>query len=205
VVRARACPTVFGSVLTSVPGIGSLFGLQRHRLLPGIVAIILVAECDLALSDVQEPIIGNGHAGGYNGRRSPIPARDRRKAAWRKPPIRPRGWEPSDLRMYADPGTIAVRRKTAVAGDHTMQVGMMKLGTQMFGISGDELQASHHPGDLLRCRVAHLRGCPPESRRICRSFPDLSRAQVYECLAYYEDHRTEIDALVVEQMSEEIR
>ena len=41
-----------------------LFGLQRHRLLPGIVAIILVAECDLALSDVQEPIIGNGHAVG---------------------------------------------------------------------------------------------------------------------------------------------
>ena len=28
-----------------------------------------------------------------------------------------------------------------------------------------ELQASHHPGDLLRCRVTHLRGCPPESRR----------------------------------------
>jgi uncharacterized protein (DUF433 family) len=36
-----------------------------------------------------------------------------------------------------------------------------------------------------------------------RSFPDLTRAQIYECLAYYEDHRTEIDALVAEQMSEE--
>jgi uncharacterized protein (DUF433 family) len=40
---------------------------------------------------------------------------------------------------------------------------------------------------------------------VCRSFPDLSRGQVYECLAYYEDHRTEIDALVAEQMSEDIR
>jgi uncharacterized protein (DUF433 family) len=40
---------------------------------------------------------------------------------------------------------------------------------------------------------------------VCRSFPDLSRAQVYECLAYYEDYRTQIDALVAEQMSEEIR
>jgi uncharacterized protein (DUF433 family) len=39
---------------------------------------------------------------------------------------------------------------------------------------------------------------------VCRSFPDLSRAQVYECLAYYEDHRTEIDALVAEQMREQI-
>jgi uncharacterized protein (DUF433 family) len=35
-----------------------------------------------------------------------------------------------------------------------------------------------------------------------RSFPDLTRSQVYECLAYYEDHRTEIDALVAEQMAE---
>lgn len=26
-------------------------------------------------------------------------------------------------------------------------------------------------------------------------FPDLSRAQIYECLAYYEDHRTKIEAL----------
>jgi hypothetical protein len=40
---------------------------------------------------------------------------------------------------------------------------------------------------------------------VCRSFPDLSRAQVYECLAYYEDHRTQIGALVAEQMSEELR
>ena len=37
---------------------------------------------------------------------------------------------------------------------------------------------------------------------VLRSFRDLTKAQVYECLAYYEDHRTEIDALVTEQMSE---
>jgi uncharacterized protein (DUF433 family) len=37
---------------------------------------------------------------------------------------------------------------------------------------------------------------------VLRSLPDLTRAQVYECLAYYEDHRTEIDALVAEQMAE---
>jgi uncharacterized protein (DUF433 family) len=35
-----------------------------------------------------------------------------------------------------------------------------------------------------------------------RCFPELTRAQVYECLAYYEDHRTEIDALIAEQMAE---
>lgn len=33
-------------------------------------------------------------------------------------------------------------------------------------------------------------------------FPQLSRSQVYECLAYYEDHRGEIDLLVARQMSQ---
>lgn len=37
---------------------------------------------------------------------------------------------------------------------------------------------------------------------VVRSFPELTRAQVYECLAYYEDHRAEIDWLVAEQMAE---
>jgi uncharacterized protein (DUF433 family) len=37
---------------------------------------------------------------------------------------------------------------------------------------------------------------------VLRSFPSLTRAQVYECLAYYEDHRPEIEALVAEQMAE---
>ena len=32
-------------------------------------------------------------------------------------------------------------------------------------------------------------------------FPQISRSQVYECLAYYEDHRGEIDLLVARQMA----
>jgi len=32
-------------------------------------------------------------------------------------------------------------------------------------------------------------------------FPNLTKSQVYECLAYYEDHRGEIDLLVARQMS----
>ena len=31
--------------------------------------------------------------------------------------------------------------------------------------------------------------------------PDITRAQVYECLAYYEDHRDEIDLMIAEQMA----
>jgi uncharacterized protein (DUF433 family) len=33
--------------------------------------------------------------------------------------------------------------------------------------------------------------------------PILTKAQVYECLAYYEDHRGEIDLLVAQQMAHE--
>jgi hypothetical protein len=40
---------------------------------------------------------------------------------------------------------------------------------------------------------------------IPRCFPELKRSQVYECLAYYEDHRPEIDGLVAEQMAEVAR
>jgi len=34
-----------------------------------------------------------------------------------------------------------------------------------------------------------------------RCFPGITKAQVYECLAYYEDHRGEIDLLVARQMA----
>ncbi|HEU0010709.1 MAG TPA: DUF433 domain-containing protein [Verrucomicrobiae bacterium] len=34
---------------------------------------------------------------------------------------------------------------------------------------------------------------------VVASFPRLTRAQVYECLAYYEDHKREIDPLVATQ------
>lgn len=36
---------------------------------------------------------------------------------------------------------------------------------------------------------------------IANCFPQISRSQVYECLAYYEDHRGEIDLLVARQMA----
>ena len=36
---------------------------------------------------------------------------------------------------------------------------------------------------------------------VTREFPPLTRAQVYECLAYYEDHKGEIDLLVARQMA----
>lgn len=36
---------------------------------------------------------------------------------------------------------------------------------------------------------------------VAESFPNLTKAQIYECLAYYEDHRGEIDLLVASQMS----
>lgn len=37
---------------------------------------------------------------------------------------------------------------------------------------------------------------------VVKSFPTLSRSQVYECLAYYEDHKAEVDLAVAGQMAE---
>lgn len=42
----------------------------------------------------------------------------------------------------------------------------------------------------------------PSVDDVVRSFPDITRAQVFECLAYYEDHRAEIVTLVARQMSD---
>ena len=40
---------------------------------------------------------------------------------------------------------------------------------------------------------------------VCRSYPDVTRAQVYECLAYYEHNRAEIDSIVARQMSADLQ
>jgi uncharacterized protein (DUF433 family) len=37
---------------------------------------------------------------------------------------------------------------------------------------------------------------------VVKSFSAITRAQVYEALAYYEDHKAEIDLAVAEQMAE---
>lgn len=37
---------------------------------------------------------------------------------------------------------------------------------------------------------------------VADSFPSLTRAQVYECLAYYEEHKAEIDYAAARQMAE---
>ena len=36
---------------------------------------------------------------------------------------------------------------------------------------------------------------------VTRSFPSLSRAQVYGCMAHYEDHKGEMDLLIAQQMT----
>jgi len=43
-----------------------------------------------------------------------------------------------------------------------------------------------------------LLGCDFEA--VLKNFPDLTRSQVYECLSYYEDHKTEVEELAMEQL-----
>jgi len=37
------------------------------------------------------------------------------------------------------------------------------------------------------------------------TFPDLSRAQIFECLAYYEDHRAEVEKLALPQIEQAVK
>lgn len=37
---------------------------------------------------------------------------------------------------------------------------------------------------------------------VVASFPRLTRAQVYECLAYYEDHQSDLNPLIQAQLSQ---
>jgi len=49
--------------------------------------------------------------------------------------------------------------------------------------------------------IAMIRtGCTVDE--VVASFPKLSRAQVYESLAYYEDHREQLEPLVTSQTAE---
>lgn len=49
--------------------------------------------------------------------------------------------------------------------------------------------------------VAMVRtGCSVDA--VVASFPKLSRSQVYESLAYYEDHRDELEPLIAAQTAE---
>ena len=38
---------------------------------------------------------------------------------------------------------------------------------------------------------------------VIRSYPDIKRAQIYECMAYYEDHKDDLDLIIAEQMANE--
>ena len=49
--------------------------------------------------------------------------------------------------------------------------------------------------------IGLLQNGEPVDSLITNCFPDLTRAQFRECLAYYEDHWGEIDVLVARQMS----
>jgi uncharacterized protein (DUF433 family) len=50
--------------------------------------------------------------------------------------------------------------------------------------------------------IIAMRNSGADEDEVIRSFPRITRAQIYECWAYYEDHRAEIDPLVNEQLAD---
>ena len=49
--------------------------------------------------------------------------------------------------------------------------------------------------------ISHLQNGETVDTVVNRCLPNITRAQVYEGLAYYEDHRGDIDVLVARQRS----
>ena len=66
------------------------------------------------------------------------------------------------------------------------------------GVRGDRMRVEGTRIGVHDVIAYFLLGCDFED--ILKKFPDLSRSQVYECLAYYEDHKTEIEELAMEQL-----
>ena len=65
--------------------------------------------------------------------------------------------------------------------------------------------ASANRTEPCRICVHDVIGLPQNGETVdsvTRQLPGLTRAQVYECLAYYEDHLAEIDYLVARQMAD---
>jgi len=54
-----------------------------------------------------------GPRDGYSGPHTPAPARDRRKAAWRRRPIRPPAPDPDNGQIFSDRAAALIRRRTA--------------------------------------------------------------------------------------------
>ena len=69
-------------------------------------------------------------------------------------------------------------------------------------VSGGGARGGHARVEGMRIGVHDvvsyfLLGCGIDE--VVARFPDLSKAQIYECLAYYEDHRAEVEALALSQ------
>jgi hypothetical protein len=80
-----------------------------------------------------------------NGRRSPRLAPGRRKAAWRRPTIRPRGWEPSNPRMKTGPGEIFSEEKnsTLPASKALIRYSRNKRSSQVIEAAATSAGQSH--------------------------------------------------------------
>jgi len=68
------------------------------------------------------------------------------------------------------------------------------------GVRGGNARVEHTRIGVHDVVAYHLLGNDIDT--INAAFPDLTRGQIYECLAYYEDHRAEIERLALAQMQE---
>jgi uncharacterized protein (DUF433 family) len=91
------------------------------------------------------------------------------------------------------------------SGDDLTLTNFMVATAYRYIVSGDGIRGGHARIEGTRIGVHDvvsyfLLGATIEE--VAARFPDLSRAQIYECMAYYEDHRSEIEALALPQTAQ---
>lgn len=86
-------------------------------------------------------------------------------------------------------------------------MGSTVSGAYRYIVRSPDVRGGHARVDGTRVGVHDLVGLLHNGETIesviTVCLPTLTKAQVYECLAYYEDHRGEIDLLVARQMAHE--
>ena len=108
------------------------------------------------------------------------------------------GWLPSL--------TFSLNRHTAVTASASAKKGPTQSTVRFAGITRTPgVCGGHARVEGSRTAVHDVVGLLQNGETVdsvTHQLPGLTRAQVYECLAYYEDHLAEVDYLIARQMAE---
>ena len=149
--------------------------------------------------------IKNVHAGVDAGSNRVVAPPTETPRASRTPSLRAGAWAAGPARINEPPRASSIRLVALPAGcPYTRRVSTIERSYRYI-VRTPGVRGGHARIEGTRVGVHDVIGLLQTGETvdslIARCLPDLTGAQVYECLAYYEDHRGEIDVLVARQMS----